>query len=185
MGVGGQRHIPATLRPCKWPVTHCKGGWVGPRAGLDRCTKYRSYRDSIPPTFQLDSSELNNSEFRDTTTIFESPPQKMSPLPGFDPPTQLFGTKQFGIQWYNHNFWKTPAENVAPTGIRSPNPTLRNKTIRNSEIQSQFSNVPSPSRKKKNPSVSVRCQICWNRSNAMWCNEATRNYVEKQDFVLY
>ena len=28
--------------------THYTGGWVGPRAGLDRCGKSRPYRDSIP-----------------------------------------------------------------------------------------------------------------------------------------
>jgi hypothetical protein len=39
MGVGGQRHAPATLPPRKRPGTHCIRGWVGPRAGLDRCGK--------------------------------------------------------------------------------------------------------------------------------------------------
>jgi len=111
--------------------------------------KCRPYRNSISPTFQPDSSEQNNSEFRDTTTNFECPPQKMSPLPGFDLsnlPTRLLGKeKQFGIRRYNHNFPMPPAENVAPTGIRSlqpSNPTPRNKTIRNSEIQPQISNAP-------------------------------------------
>ena len=28
--------------------THCTGGWVGPRVGLDRCGKYRPHRESIP-----------------------------------------------------------------------------------------------------------------------------------------
>ena len=28
--------------------THCTGGWVGPRAGLDGCGKYHPHRDSIP-----------------------------------------------------------------------------------------------------------------------------------------
>jgi len=28
--------------------THCTGGWVGPRAGLDRCGKSRLQQDSIP-----------------------------------------------------------------------------------------------------------------------------------------
>ena len=27
---------------------HCTGGWVGPRAGLDRCGKSRPHRNSIP-----------------------------------------------------------------------------------------------------------------------------------------
>jgi hypothetical protein len=41
MGVGGQRHAPAALPPGKRPGTHCIGGWVGPRAGLDDCGKSR------------------------------------------------------------------------------------------------------------------------------------------------
>jgi hypothetical protein len=32
--VGGQRHTPPAL-PRERPGTHCIGGWVGPRAGLD------------------------------------------------------------------------------------------------------------------------------------------------------
>jgi hypothetical protein len=36
MGVSGQRLAPAVLYPPgKDPGTHCTGGWVGPRAGLD------------------------------------------------------------------------------------------------------------------------------------------------------
>ena len=33
--VGGQRHAPAVLYPREIPGTHCAGGWVGSRAGLD------------------------------------------------------------------------------------------------------------------------------------------------------
>jgi hypothetical protein len=32
MGVSGQRHAPAAIYT---PGTHCTGGWVGLRAGLD------------------------------------------------------------------------------------------------------------------------------------------------------
>jgi len=42
MGVGGQRHVPAALPPGK-PGTHCIGGRVGPRAGLERCGKSRPH----------------------------------------------------------------------------------------------------------------------------------------------
>jgi hypothetical protein len=36
MGVSGQRHDPAALYPReRTPGTHCTGGWVDPRAGLD------------------------------------------------------------------------------------------------------------------------------------------------------
>jgi hypothetical protein len=48
MGVGSQRHAPAALPPVKRPGTHCIGGWVDPRAGLDGCRKSRPHRDSIP-----------------------------------------------------------------------------------------------------------------------------------------
>jgi hypothetical protein len=35
-GVSGQLHAPAYLYPRgRTPGTHCTGGWVGPRAGLD------------------------------------------------------------------------------------------------------------------------------------------------------
>jgi len=46
--------INATLRPLyprKRPDTHCIGGWVGPRTGLDGCEKSRPHRDSIPGPF--------------------------------------------------------------------------------------------------------------------------------------
>ena len=46
--VRGQRHTPAALYPRERPGTHCTGGWVGLRAGLDRCGKSRPHRDSIP-----------------------------------------------------------------------------------------------------------------------------------------
>jgi hypothetical protein len=48
MGVGGQRHAPATLPPWERPGTHCIGGWVGPRAGLKGCRKSRPHWDLIP-----------------------------------------------------------------------------------------------------------------------------------------
>jgi hypothetical protein len=39
MALGGQRQVPAAVSPGKTPSTHCTGGWVGPRAGLDWCGK--------------------------------------------------------------------------------------------------------------------------------------------------
>jgi hypothetical protein len=35
------------LYPQERPSTHCTGGWVGLRTGLDRCGKSRPHRDSI------------------------------------------------------------------------------------------------------------------------------------------
>ena len=39
--MGGQRHAPAALTPRIRPGTHCVGGWVGPRAGVDGRGKSR------------------------------------------------------------------------------------------------------------------------------------------------
>ena len=40
--------IPRPLYPRDRPGTHCIGGWVGPRAGLDRCGKSRFHRNTFP-----------------------------------------------------------------------------------------------------------------------------------------
>ena len=37
----GQRHAPAAPYPRERPGTHCTGGWVGLRAGVDWCGKSR------------------------------------------------------------------------------------------------------------------------------------------------
>ena len=47
-GGGWSTNPPVALPPRKRPGTHCIGGWVGLRAGLDGCGKSRPYRDSIP-----------------------------------------------------------------------------------------------------------------------------------------
>ena len=39
---------PRPLYPRERPDTHCIGGWVSPRAGLEGCGKSRPGRDSIP-----------------------------------------------------------------------------------------------------------------------------------------
>jgi hypothetical protein len=38
---------PGRFTPGKDPGTHCTGGWVGPRAGLDVCEKSHPHRDTI------------------------------------------------------------------------------------------------------------------------------------------
>jgi hypothetical protein len=47
MGVAGKRHALAAL-PRDRPGTHCIGGWVGPRAGLDGRGSLAPHQDSIP-----------------------------------------------------------------------------------------------------------------------------------------
>jgi len=47
MEVGGQRHAPVALPSGKRPGTHCVGGWVGPKAGLDGRDKSHFQQDSL------------------------------------------------------------------------------------------------------------------------------------------
>ena len=48
----GQHHAPAAIYPRERPGTHCTGGWVGLRAGLDRCGKSRPPPGFDPRTVQ-------------------------------------------------------------------------------------------------------------------------------------
>ena len=48
MAVYGQRHAQTDLSSGKRSGTHCRGGCLGPRAGLDRGKNSRLYRNSIP-----------------------------------------------------------------------------------------------------------------------------------------
>ena len=61
-GVRGQCHALAALYPWERPGTHCTGGWVGPRAGLDRCGK------SLPPVFDPRTIQPVASSYTDYTT---------------------------------------------------------------------------------------------------------------------
>jgi hypothetical protein len=48
MGNGWSAPRPGRFAPGVWPGTHCTGGWVSPKTGLDWCGKYRPHWDSIP-----------------------------------------------------------------------------------------------------------------------------------------
>ena len=56
MRVDGQRHAPAAFPPS----THWVGGWVGPRAGLDRRGKSR-----LPPGFDPRTAQAVASRYTD------------------------------------------------------------------------------------------------------------------------
>jgi len=43
--VKGSVSRPGRFLPRERLGTHCTGGWVGPRASMDRCGKSRSHRD--------------------------------------------------------------------------------------------------------------------------------------------
>jgi len=59
--VKGQRHAPAALYPRETPDTHCTGGWVGPRAGLDK-------KISSPPGFDPRTVQPVASRYTDYAT---------------------------------------------------------------------------------------------------------------------
>ena len=59
-GVGGQRLAPAALPPVKRAGSHCTGGWVGPRAGLDECGKSRPPPGFDPRTVQAVASRYTD-----------------------------------------------------------------------------------------------------------------------------
>jgi len=60
----GQRRAPATLYPRERPGTHCTRGWVGPRAGLDRCGKFHP-----PPGFDPRTVQPVVSRYTDYATL--------------------------------------------------------------------------------------------------------------------
>ena len=61
MGMGGQRHArPGRFTPREWPGTHCIGGRVGPRAGLDGRGKSR-----LPPRFDPRTAQPVASRYTD------------------------------------------------------------------------------------------------------------------------
>jgi len=62
-GVRGQRHALAALYPRERPGTHCTGGWVGPRTGLDRCGK-----SCPPPGFDRRTAQPIASFYTDYAT---------------------------------------------------------------------------------------------------------------------
>jgi len=56
----GKRHPQAALYPRERAGIHCIGGWAGPRAGLDRCGKYRPPPGFDPRTVQLVASRYTD-----------------------------------------------------------------------------------------------------------------------------
>ena len=69
-GGEGSRHAPSALYPWEKPGTHCTGGWVGPRAGLDRCGKSRPPPPGFEPrTVQPIASRYTNYAARPTDAV--------------------------------------------------------------------------------------------------------------------
>ena len=71
MGVRGQRHAQAAPYRRERPGTHSTGGWVGLRAGLDRCGKSRPHRDSIPGPSNPVGSRYTDYATRPTSHQFD------------------------------------------------------------------------------------------------------------------
>jgi hypothetical protein len=70
-GVRGQRHALAAFYRRERPGTYFTGGWVGPRACLDKCGKSRLHRDSIPRPANLLASRYTDYAIRPTPSSGE------------------------------------------------------------------------------------------------------------------
>jgi len=68
-GARGQRHTLSALYPRERPSTHCTGGWVGPRAGLDGCGKSRPPPGFNPRTVQPVASHYIDYATRPTAVL--------------------------------------------------------------------------------------------------------------------
>ena len=62
--VRGQRHAPAALYSRERPGTNCAGSWVGPRAGLYRCGKFRPPPGFDPRTVEPVAQSLYRLSYR-------------------------------------------------------------------------------------------------------------------------
>jgi hypothetical protein len=73
MEVGDQRHAPAASPPGNRPGTHYTGGWVGPRAGRDRCGQSRLPTRIRYPAHPARSHSLYQLSYRgpQTCTVHE------------------------------------------------------------------------------------------------------------------
>ena len=61
LDVGGwSTPLPGRFTPGERPGTHCTGGWVGPRAGLDGCGDSRPTPGFDPQTVQPVASRYND-----------------------------------------------------------------------------------------------------------------------------
>jgi hypothetical protein len=67
----GQRHAPAVFYSQERPGTHCTGGWVGLRAGLDRCRKTSPPPGFDPRTVRSVGSRYTDRATRPTNTVIK------------------------------------------------------------------------------------------------------------------
>ena len=65
-GFEGSASRPGRSLPRERPGTHCTGGWVGPRTGLDRCGKSRPPTGFDPRTVQPVASSYTDWATRPT-----------------------------------------------------------------------------------------------------------------------
>ena len=68
LGWGVSVTPPAALYPRERPGTHCTGGWVGPRAGLERCGKPHPTLGFDPQTVQPIASRYTEDATRPTNS---------------------------------------------------------------------------------------------------------------------
>ena len=76
----GQRHAPAALYSRERRGTHCTGGWVGHRAGVDRCRKSRPPPGFDPRTVQPVASRYTDYATRPTLLSEDGDNKTVNPI---------------------------------------------------------------------------------------------------------
>jgi hypothetical protein len=85
----GQRHAPAAPYPRERPGTHFTGGWVGLRAGLDRCGKSRP-----PPGLDPRTTQPVGSRYTDYAT------RPTDPRPNIPINTAFLPIMEIAFRWF-------------------------------------------------------------------------------------
>jgi hypothetical protein len=109
--------MPRRLYPRERPGTHCTGGWVGPRTGLDGCEKSRPHRDFVCSQVLHSNSRANTKHLQIiTASHFHSPKASPSRHPSIS-----FVLLTSGFTIYTSHFSISTNPTLSPPlEIRSP-----------------------------------------------------------------
>ena len=148
---------PRPLYPQKWPGTHCIGGWVGPRAGLDGCGKSRPHRDTLPlPSIYTECAiPAHTRKAVSVQTFYRST--------GFP----NFGASTFLDKWYSKVIDYQPCAPAAFTPRKyscysclleaesAPGPATNEKSVK-------YQNICVPNRKSWENFMQRKVLVCYN-----------------------
>ena len=141
----GQRHAPAAPNPRERPGTHCTGGWVGLRVGLDWCGKSR-------PTEIRSPDQMNCVNIRNCSHLF----QNASDI--------KLGKYRLEINIWYHSSWTFWPLKIAKIGCTET--SLRN-------YHSTLRNVPTQCRSRLFLGWSLKSRIRYHSFQFLWTENQT------------